>query len=1508
MLAGLTASSGKNLGASAQISGEEATDYSDVIQAIDLTAIRTHVAFLSSLGSRVTGYEGSEKAAEYIAGLFREYGLEPGGDSGGYFQYYPITVPIDSGANITVEPGGPIVKAYPLWPNTAQASPTPPSGMTGRLVYVGYGTLNDLDVVLRDSALAGEGWIALMEFNSWNNWVEAARLGAKAIVFIEPTQTMRLEAETKFLITPLYMPRLYVSSEDGALLRSLSQTSSVTVRLRSSMRYQVTQARNVVGVIKGTDFPDDVIILSAHYDDWSIVPSLAPGADDATGMAALIELARFFAEHPPRRTLWFVGFSGHWEALAGPRDFVETYYFSSQVLNGSRKIWMHINFDFSTDSDRVLFTAYGGGYGYRWYGVRYANVVDTIQRDIFGGLRRVGFDVDRYVDAWLFSRAFMFMQVIHDAEPSAVARGIGLAFMTSGTTRIGWNHPLSTLDKVSFERLYPQLVFSWSAAYTFSRIDSLGLKWDNVSPSRRGSVVGGEWNGWGYGGVVGDVTRYNYTKRWYSYDGLENLDFIVELFVQPSMYNPFMHFVTLADGNFSFTFKGVGADTAYNQLGTGMVTSVTMAGGGWTPVRIRAFGINRTTGAIEWAPDSGLYGWPQQVFGVDRDWKQVRVSVFRSSTIVLFDVLDPRIIAKPRIDYNTRTPMYDPYVQTKPFSFKSHGPLIQWGIVEHSETMEPLDMVFTMPQEPTEMTITSLPTIQTGWLWVGGGEVITLGLLVNASEAFPEGTGWTLKAGETVGVDVPKQSANDLYWLDAKRLGLVRAFNTFSPMADMAQLKAGRALESARAALRSGDEYRSLMSFFYAWNWGVTSYIETRSLITNLTSTSIFFALLLVPFAVVAERFFLPSQGKRRLLVVLAMFTVPFLTLSLLHPGFSIAISAPLATIGLALLILSSPVLATFLSEIMEFLKRARQRLIGLHFTEISRASAVIMAFSLGIQQMRKRKLRTLLTLASIVLITSAMIMLTSTAALTLPRVDAVERPTPYSGVLFKVSHGSEPVPEYLGDIASLNLSAQVSARAWKYPNQANWPPNVRPYYVMSKDEKIYQIWAVAGMMPTEELFTNVPAHLLSGRWFTEDDFSAAILPKDAAEALDAKVGDTVEVMGLKLSVVGTIDAPRLDQLEDLDGKPTAPVDQFVAVKAVAVKIATISYRRVLIVPYTFANAVLSAPPYTMAVKAEENPERFHEVAENLVIGMRGAAEVFVGYEGRVWDYKRVLMFSVQGWQMMPVPFLIASFMVLIVMVGAVYERAREIAVLGAVGLAPSQVGGMFFAEAGVYAIISAVIGYLVGITGTNVLVATGSMPEGFIPSFASTYVIFVILLCLGATLGSTLYPVRMASRITTPSLERKWRITFKPRGDEWVIPMPFTSSNREATGILAYMDEYFQAHKVEHSGAVFVVRESTMTEEGETMSVEAMVILPPYDAHIRQRVRVVATTTAGRKDRMRFGVEIKRETGMREPWVRSNYAFADAIRHQLLLWRALRPQDRERYVRMGKGLPDVPV
>lgn len=77
------------------------------------------------------------------------------------------------------------------------------------------------------------------------------------------------------------------------------------------------RAHNLVAEVAGTRRPHEIVVVGAHYD--TVVAS--PGADDnASGVATLLALARWFRERPQPRTLRFVAFANEEPPFFQTRD------------------------------------------------------------------------------------------------------------------------------------------------------------------------------------------------------------------------------------------------------------------------------------------------------------------------------------------------------------------------------------------------------------------------------------------------------------------------------------------------------------------------------------------------------------------------------------------------------------------------------------------------------------------------------------------------------------------------------------------------------------------------------------------------------------------------------------------------------------------------------------------------------------------------------------------------------------------------------------------------------------------------------------------------------------------------------------------------------------------------------------------------------------------------------------------------------------------------------------
>lgn len=82
------------------------------------------------------------------------------------------------------------------------------------------------------------------------------------------------------------------------------------------------EAINVIGAIPGTSKPDELVIFSAHYDHIGKIKSkkdsVFNGANDnASGTALLLQLASYYAQTKPERTILFIAFSGEELGLKG---------------------------------------------------------------------------------------------------------------------------------------------------------------------------------------------------------------------------------------------------------------------------------------------------------------------------------------------------------------------------------------------------------------------------------------------------------------------------------------------------------------------------------------------------------------------------------------------------------------------------------------------------------------------------------------------------------------------------------------------------------------------------------------------------------------------------------------------------------------------------------------------------------------------------------------------------------------------------------------------------------------------------------------------------------------------------------------------------------------------------------------------------------------------------------------------------------------------------------------
>lgn len=113
------------------------------------------------------------------------------------------------------------------------------------------------------------------------------------------------------------IPGFTITAADAT---ALVQEKAETVYLALEQENKEENSQNVLAVIEGTDWKEESIVLTAHYDS---VPIGTGSWDNATGTTALLAIYRHFVANPPRRTLRFIWCGSEELGLLGSEAYVK---------------------------------------------------------------------------------------------------------------------------------------------------------------------------------------------------------------------------------------------------------------------------------------------------------------------------------------------------------------------------------------------------------------------------------------------------------------------------------------------------------------------------------------------------------------------------------------------------------------------------------------------------------------------------------------------------------------------------------------------------------------------------------------------------------------------------------------------------------------------------------------------------------------------------------------------------------------------------------------------------------------------------------------------------------------------------------------------------------------------------------------------------------------------------------------------------------------------------------
>jgi carboxypeptidase Q len=123
------------------------------------------------------------------------------------------------------------------------------------------------------------------------------------------------------------LPTLFVSHEYVAMMQRMLKRGvpvHATVEVTSKFVEGPITVYNTVGEIKGSEKPNEIVLLGAHLDSWDLGTG---STDNGTGSMAVLEAARIIKALgvAPKRTMRFVLFTGEEEGLMGSKAYVEAH-------------------------------------------------------------------------------------------------------------------------------------------------------------------------------------------------------------------------------------------------------------------------------------------------------------------------------------------------------------------------------------------------------------------------------------------------------------------------------------------------------------------------------------------------------------------------------------------------------------------------------------------------------------------------------------------------------------------------------------------------------------------------------------------------------------------------------------------------------------------------------------------------------------------------------------------------------------------------------------------------------------------------------------------------------------------------------------------------------------------------------------------------------------------------------------------------------------------------------
>ena len=1436
---------------------------------------------LSAFEDRSTGTSGCRSAAEYIQEQFQEAGFSEVG-----VHRYALPILQQGKSQMAIPGQGKTISLRPLLGNAISPQAIDPQGLKGPLIYAGAGTLTECN------GKPIEGAILLLELDSGENWIQAASIGAKALIYVDRGQSSRALFQDKFELTPIQFPRFWISLEDARKYFGAFETAPdglllPEIQLTSEVRWKEVFSENVYCLIPGqhAKLQEELMMIEAFYDSTVYVPGLSPGADEAVSVATLIELARKFKKTPPERSVLLVATSGHAQTLAGFRDLIWSLRASPKDLRKQKKYLRDLVKDTrkvqnaldpkiregaaentepeaeespletlvknaisdeiktrvddisrelmrlrleqpNTENqlkiqelakDRLILRQLGWKPSFKGLPPEEQAPLDQLIPSVIRHQKAILRDASSQTK--LLDNALDFRSLVKNRE-LMVAISLHLSSHGDGFGAFsnGWLYPLKpSANRSSAYTALDGAMGQATLSEKSAQKSSLSLFRDTLRPNKLRAwqsyfadqpFLGGEVsalagyigaslatvhdarNLWGTPYDVPDAVDWSYATE----QSRQVFSLMSRVAAAPVLYNenlPQNGFSTVS-GRASFIRHGElfadqpAPDTVIlsyqgnaryyamvNDLGTFQIKGVADKRHVLDKLIIEGYRYDPETGNVLWAIDKEQTGKEAYRLKMQRTSMQTDLIMFACKSTTLFNLMEPR-----SLKYMTKIKLIDGRREATPLKY--------W--YSRIDTRDSVLLSIYLESE-TRLKLTLSDTVLHKKM-----------ILTHADAEHPEGTGYRINDWPMLH-RTEYLSASDMWDLLNPRITTLEEHGIFNDQIRRLQQEGHSALKTAEQALADKKYDQFVEASSASWALASRVYDDVEKTQKDVLFGVLFYIALFVPFAFCMERLlFSFSNIYKRIIAFSVILVLVIMIIYQVHPAFQLAYSPLVVILAFFIIGLSSMVtliiFMRFETEMNRFQNRARPDAAG----DISRWKAFTASFFLGVSNLRRRRIRTALTCATLIILTFTIMSFTSVKSMRLHSRIQYQAHAPYSGFMLKNVNWQD-IPQAALPVLThaLDASGMVAPRVWLEGEDRTRSTEIPIRY----DGRGFEAQGMIGLSANEPGVTGLDRILVAGRWFKPEERNVVLISDRMAQELGISVNQpdsaVIQIWGVSFKVIGVFSGKQLQDRPDLDGEPLTPaifpreaaqemtevemdaMESGDDVRSYQSRYQHISGDLTLIIP---SRTLLSYGGKLKGVAVRHTGKTDARKAAQHLVDRFGLV-LFSGEPDGVQLYNVSDALSYSGVPNILIPIIISICIVLNTMIGSVYERKREIAIYTSVGLAPSHVSFLFIAEAMAFAVLSVVMGYLLAQTSASIFAGT-SLWSGITVNYSSLSGVAAMILVILVVLISAIYPSKVAAEIAIPDVNRSWTLPAS-KGNLLEITLPFLMKYPEHRSITGF-------------------------------------------------------------------------------------------------------------------------